>query len=160
MRASTLTPLLTAIPLPRIRFATAGGATFKGVQIRGLMAVNYAMTESEIKALRAQGVEFELRRFIEAPCMVVEGAAIPRRVLIKFVSNKPGGAHFDSRRGDSAEDQNFRRLDLIGKTLAVADKNSVYYELLSTGQFLVRAPDIMAFCEKAAALKESSTEPR
>lgn len=127
------------------------------------MAVNYAMPESEIKALRAQGVpeeEFGLRRFIEAPCMVVEGAAIPRRVLIKFVSNKLGGAHFDSRRGDSAEDQNFRRLDLIGKTLAVADKNSVYYELLSTGQFLVRAPDIMAFCEKAAAPKESSSEPR
>lgn len=49
IRASTLTPLLTAVPLPRIRFATAGGATFKGVQIRGLMAVNYAMTESEIR---------------------------------------------------------------------------------------------------------------
>jgi len=64
--SSTLTPLLQKLPLEKILFASAGGAQHRGVQMRGLIAVNYAMGHAELEAVRAQGVpeeQFGLRAF-------------------------------------------------------------------------------------------------
>ena len=79
--------------------------------------------------------------FTAAPCMVIKGKLIPRRVVIKYVSNKLGGAHHDPRRGKSEEELLFSCLDRIQNYLLMG-KPAVYFELLSAGQALVRSTDI------------------
>ncbi len=144
---------LPPIPLDRIRVASAGGARYKGMVLSGLLTtVAGGMTEAEIAADRAAGPpkeeQFGLRRFIKSPCMVAEGLEVPRRILIKYVANKLGGSHFDSRRGTDPEDKIFGRLDSIGKTIEMVGKNPIYFELLSIGQALAHARDIKEFCDK------------
>ena len=110
--------------------------------MRGVFIGKKAMTPDELLQLGGGAMPAEellgLRAFVESPCMVIEGAVVIRRVLIKYVSNKLGGAHFDRTRGFSQEEIAFRRLDSVGSTLRLADKNAIYFELLSIGQALAR----------------------
>jgi len=110
-----------------------------------------AMTPEQLQQLGGLGDSHEelgLRAFIESPCMVILGALVPRRVLIKYVCNKLGGAHFDTKRDYTPEGTLFRRLDYVGDKITLVDKRIVYFELLSIGQTLARADDIRMFCDK------------
>jgi hypothetical protein len=144
--ASTLTPILRAYPKDTIKFAAAGGAKYHGMELRGFLALSYAPDQGETSA---QGVPQEvlgLKDFIEAPSVIVNGVLIPRRVVIKFVANKLGGAHFDMSRKASEEDKLFRLLDNASEQFELLEKNVVYFELLSTGQALAWAEDVQRFC--------------
>lgn len=71
----------------------------------------------------------------------IKGKLVPRRIVIKFVSNKLGGAHHDAKRGRTEEVRLFSRLDSM-QQVRLLDKPAVYFELLSAGQALVRSDDI------------------
>jgi len=151
INASTLKTVLQTVLKERIIFAAAGGARYKGMELRGILMTNYAMSESEIKQHNTDGLPeevFGLRAFIEAPCIVIKGHEVSRRVLIKFVTNKLGGAHFDPKRGKDSKESLFPLLDCASKEIMLADKNAVYFELLSAGQAIVSSNDIIQFCEK------------
>ena len=95
IEASTLQSLIESSPLDKVAFAAAGGAKYRGVELRGAVMRSYAMSQEEIQKESARGVPtatFGLRAFIEAPCVVIEGKLISRRVLIKYVANKLGGS--------------------------------------------------------------------
>jgi len=149
--ASTLEPLARRLSTQKVRFASAGGASYGGVELRGALMVGYAMSEEEFKSLHADGVpekEYGLRAFIESTCIIVDGLEVPRRVLIKYIANKLGGAHFNKRRrDDSGEERVYKRLDIAAEQVVLAGKNAVYFELLSIGQALVQAPDIIKLAE-------------
>jgi hypothetical protein len=99
IKASSLASILNQFPKEKIHFAAAGGAHYKGAELRGALVLNYAVNTAEIGENHTDGLPqetFGLRRFVEAPCAIVKGNLISRRVLIKFVANKLGGAHFDT----------------------------------------------------------------
>jgi hypothetical protein len=144
IEASTLQKLIETAPLDKIAFAAAGGAKYKGVELRGAIMRNYAMTQEEIQKEYAHGVpsaSLGLRAFIEAPSVIIKGKKIPRRVVIKYVSNKLGGAHHDAKRGKTEEELIFSLLD-GAQQIRLLNKPAIYFELLSAGQALVGSADI------------------
>lgn len=156
IEASTLQNLIESAPLDKVAFAAAGGAKYKGVEMRGAILRNYAMTPEQVQKENQQGVpsaRFGLRAFIEAPCVVVKGKLISRRVLIKYVSNKLGGAHHDSKRGKTDEELLFSRLDGT-QQIRLLDKPAVYFELLSVGQALLSSGDIARLIAKVRPIAE------
>jgi len=158
VETSTLAPILTRVPKEKIIFAGAGGAKYAGAELRGALIANYAMSGEEVGQHHGDGVPSEtmgLRSFIEAPCVVVEGRLVPRRVLIKFVANKLGGAHYDPKRQKTDEETLFRRLDRALREVQLLGKPAVYFELLAMGQALVASPGIGKFMAKVSGKAES-----
>lgn len=96
---------------------------------------------------------FGLRAYVEATCMVLHGHLIPRRVLLKYVANKLGGARFDPKRGTIDEDRLYRLLDEARDTVMVADQRVVYFELLSAGQALAASDDVRRLQERIREMK-------
>ena len=47
IQCSTLEPTLEIIPKKKIIFASAGGAKYEGLEVRGAMSAKHAMTSSE-----------------------------------------------------------------------------------------------------------------
>jgi hypothetical protein len=147
--ASTLESVLTIVPLKNLRFASAGGAKYRGAELRGAMHADFAMSDELIKQHFAAGVPTALqglRSFIEAPCIVVKGWTASRRQVIKYVANKLGGAHHDQKRGKTDEELLFARLDQM-KNVRLLDKPAIYFELLSAGQALTASQDVAKFVE-------------
>lgn len=150
VKASTLQHLVNTAPIDKVQFAAAGGANYKGAELRGAILRNYAMTEEQIKKEYSEGVPIAisgLREFIEAPSVIVKGKVIPRRVVIKYVANKLGGAHHDEKRGKTDEELLFARLD-GAQQIRLLDKPAVYFELLSAGQALVQSEDVKKLIAK------------
>jgi len=161
IEAPTLKEHLKTCPLQDVRFATAGGASYRGIQIAALFLRRRAATPEQIRRGSALGpYVFKLHRFqefIESPCMIAKGTAVTRRDLIRYVANKLGGAHTDKRR-DTARplDAIFKLLDEIFQTTQVAGKNAIYYELLSIGQSMIRSEDINRLSQKLGELLSHS----
>ncbi len=55
VEASTLQHLIETAPLDKVAFAAAGGAKYKGAELRGAIMRNYAMTQEQIQKESAQG---------------------------------------------------------------------------------------------------------
>jgi hypothetical protein len=151
IEASMLQKILEVTPLDKVIFAAAGGARYKGAELRGVIMRNHVLTPEEIKKESEHGVpsaSFGLRAFIEAPCVIIKENLISRRILIKYVSNKLGGAHHDSRRGKTKEELLFSLLDGT-QQYRLLDKPAVYFELLSAGQAIARSSDVVRLIAKA-----------
>jgi hypothetical protein len=151
IEASTLQKIIGVTPLDKVVFAAAGGARYKGAELRGVIMRNYALTPEEIKKESEHGVpsaSFGLHAFIEAPCVIIKENLISRRILIKYVSNKLGGAHHDSKRGKTEEELVFSLLDGT-QQYRLLNKPAVYFELLSAGQAIARSGDVARLIAKA-----------
>ena len=145
VHASALSDIVGSAPRDRIQFASAGGARFRGVAVGGVLMANYKMPEDEVPKLDKAGPPGEdigLRRFTESPVAVIDGKEIVRRVLIKFIANKLGGAHYDGSRATRGEVSLYRHLDRATKQIKVLGKPVVYFELLAVGQQLAQSTDI------------------
>jgi len=78
---------------------------------------------------------------------------VSRRELVQYVANKLGGTHIDTKRDFSKiKERKFALLDQVREMIRVADKNAIYYELLSIGQSLVQSDDIQTLRRKLTAL--------
>ena len=91
----------------------------------------------------------KLSQFTAAPCLIDGGVPVSRRTLIKYVANKIGGAHLDSKRDDT-EGPLFRILDRLRAERVQADKPVIYFELLAIGQALAASPDMLKLIETHA----------
>ncbi|OAJ71555.1 hypothetical protein A7976_08590 [Methylobacillus sp. MM3] len=147
IQSPTLEGIIAEIPLNKILFAAAGGAHFGKEYLAGALIRNYAVPPEELQRRAQTGVPTKLmglREFANTPVVIVQGIPIPRRIVIKYVANKLGGAHFDPRRESNDEGAMYELLDKAS-TIALLGKPAIYFELLSAGQALANAPDIQAF---------------
>ena len=155
VRAASLDGILSVFPAHRIEFAAAGGASFKGAQLRGPLSLRFKITPQQEAALFQAGLpdrEYRLLEFIDAVSLIAEGKPIRRRHIVKYVANKLGGAHLDSRRAQRKDDAIFALLDRASSTYAMLDKPAVYFELLSIGQALAGSKDLQRLEAVAAAV--------
>ena len=135
--------------------AHAGGAHYHGMEVRGVVHVNRALSPTEIKANYERTKDLaprllSLSRFRESPRIVLNGHVINRREVILYVCNKLGGGHLDPTRDDSkALERSFAKLDHHRRDLLIAEKNAVYFELLSIGQSIARSKDTGIFLDWA-----------
>ena len=139
----------------QMKFWQAGGAKYKGMQIQAASMINRALSSQEIKANyeRTKGVmgknyPVKLSAFMKQTSIVVNGNSVNREEVVKYVANKLGGAHYDrSRKENNSKpglslDDKYILLDSVHDGTMIADKNAIYYELLSIGQRLVNSRDI------------------
>lgn len=123
----------------KINFYTAGGAKYQNMTIQSLYEVNYAMSAQEIKQRYENSknnikVKYSLVEFLNTSCVIYKGEVFSRVELIKFVSNKLGGAHYE------LDEKKMARMGLlldVKNAYTVAGKNAIYFEILSIGQMLM-----------------------
>ena len=147
VRASTLGPILQTIPAHRITFASAGGASYNGAQLRGALLLNFVMTEAQVKRVAGgppPDREYRLLDFSSDTCVIALGKHFSRRQVVKYVANKLGGAHYDTRRGHRTDDAAFLPLDKVEAEVMLLDKPAIYFELLSIGQAVGTSADLYA----------------
>jgi len=144
--------------LQEVSFAQAGGGAFSGIQIEGVQIINKALNTKEIQALyqkeknlKTEKEALGITKFAESNCIIINGTPIKRRELIKYIANKKGGTHIDSKRNENdKEDEKFILLDSL--TFTTANKDSIYFELLSIGQCLAKSKDTDKFIKKAKSI--------
>jgi hypothetical protein len=147
LEASTLDPIIKSISRDKIRFASAGGARYKGIELRGWYFARTAKSQKEIKREYERGipsVSISIHDFVEAPCLILYGEIILRRQLIQYVAHKLGGAHTDDKR-DRKKDRPYILMDKARKEFKLADKSLIYFELLSIGQALSASSELEVF---------------
>jgi hypothetical protein len=137
IRAPTLEYIQSAIPQQKVVLAAAGGSRFKGLAMMGFLEASYVLPKEDLDRLHGKGIptrELPAEQYVASPSMIVKGVAISRRLIIKYVANKLGGAHFDPKRRPDKEKVPFELLDHVRATYVLAGKNAVYFELLAIGQ--------------------------
>jgi hypothetical protein len=144
IEAVDLNRALAGLLLPKVAFATAGGALSQGMEIAAALVYLDAMSPEVIKERFAMGPEpprrqFKLSEFLASAAVVVDGVPVNRRNVIQYVANKLGGAHFDVSRKE--DEEAYGLLDRVINTFEVAERRSVYFELLSIGQALAGSGD-------------------
>ncbi len=145
--------------LGEIKFATAGGALYQGMQVWGAFHIEgRSLSEEEIKAdyNRTKNgpftANFDTEKFKQSSCVVIEGQKVSRVSVIKYVANKLGGTHFDTSRKGRKDDQIFALLDKAYGNVQIAGKNYIYYELLSIGQSIVNSSKTQRLMKKIKEL--------
>lgn len=132
---------------PTLRFYQCGGASYRGLTVGCFANYSRAFTDEELREMSKPspkepgGYEVRLGRFLRHPSFVVSGLRIDRLAVISYVANKLGGAHYDSNRS-SEKDRKYVALDAIRESVRLADKNAIYYELLSIGQRIVKSQSV------------------
>jgi hypothetical protein len=120
--------------------AMAGGGTYEDVECM------FAIFQKGAELTPAPGppdvigfYPFKLSSYLESIGLVLAGRRIKRREVVKYVSNKLGGKHFDTRRSPGDP---YVHLDRYGEAFDIGGKKAIYFELLSIGQRVVRSPDV------------------
>lgn len=128
-----------------------GGAKHKGTWVMASGMKNSAMSPEEIKAnygrtksVIGKSFPVKLASYLKQTSFVVQGTKIPRSTVIKYVCNKLGGTHYDTSRdhGNDEIEAQFSLLDKVKSQIVVADKNAIYFELLSIGQRISNSRDV------------------
>jgi hypothetical protein len=143
VEAVDLNRVLAGLRLPKVAFATAGGAISGSVEVSAGLVYLDVMTEEVTKERFARGPgpprrKFKLSEFLASPAVVVDGTLVNRRNVVKYIADKRG-AHFDMRR--KKDEEAYRLLDKVMNTFQVADQRAVFFELLSIGQAVAHSDD-------------------
>ena len=138
-----------------IAFYQCGGAKYKGMIVQSVSQVNRALSPQEITKLYEAAKDtidksypVKVSVFLKQTSFVIKGIAINREEVIKYIANKLGGVHYDSKRkigGDTSKitlEHKYALMDKVRDELMLADKNAVYYELLSIGQRIINSRDV------------------
>lgn len=131
-------------------FATAGGGVVGGITLVLPLFSERELTTPPATAFPT--VTTTLSRYLSSSCMVVDGLAVTRIQLIKYVANKLGGVHYDTKR--KPDEKIFRMLDVRRRQFATLDVDLVHFEVLCIGQHLLRAPDIAALLPAELQFKQ------
>ncbi len=148
--APDLARILGDFPRARVKMANAGGVEWRGLVVAGgsLVEGSAAPGPEDADIMRDQS----LSRFVDGPCMVVDGVSIKRRELIQYVANKKGGVHYDPVR--QPEELAFKALDVAPFGFGVVVDGATwpldakYVELLAIGKLLVDSPAIAELLEE------------
>lgn len=149
--------VVTETELRECTFFQSGGAKYKGTIVQSMSMIPRAKTPAEIKAsyerqkeITGKSYPVKLGIFLKQTSFVVKGVLINREEVIKYVANKLGGAHYDASRASVKEgrdvtlEQKYALLDQVRAGMNTADKNAIYYELLSVGQRVANSRDVRA----------------
>jgi hypothetical protein len=78
--------------------------------------------------------------WLSSPCMKIDGVVITRRDIVRYVANKLGGVHLDTKRNE-IKDMGFLALDRVRNGVRVIDLDAVYAEMTAIGQQFAKAID-------------------
>ncbi len=151
--------------LDSIVFFMSGGAkTSKGF-IESIIQYNKALSENEIKKMYLRRKELESKSkpvkvdtYLNQVSFIYGKAKIKRKTVIKYVCNKLGGAHYDSKREfpvsaeTEVENEQYIFLDTIYSTWKALDMNVIHLEMLGIGQRFINSNDVRKLKKKIRTL--------
>ncbi len=152
IEAVDLMALIGGVDRRLVAFASAGGGTYNNMTVEGTYIYRAAMTPEQIKQRyeRSNPTRFiGLGKYLDNPCLLIEGTSIKRSQLIQYFANKLGGVHFDERR-NPAKEKAFIMLDSFLGKASIADTDAIHFELLSMGQALLKSPQIQELLKLAS----------
>lgn len=143
---------LGSIDPSTVGFASAGGADMEAGTVYGVVSEWGPANEDLLDPVLAPlppVVPLEkpvrLSKFIDQTCLIIRGRCITRQHVVQYVSNKLGGAHFDSRR--APKEVEYAHLDEVYRDIQLLGRDVVYGELLATGQLLAKSPDAVRLAD-------------
>lgn len=146
--------LLTGDNAPRITFALAGGAHFRGMHIAGMLmhAGSKPLGSAPAKPIREDGYPFErtftLSEYLSSSSGIVEGQTFNRREVIKYIANVKGGVHLSAKQR-KAEEKLIARLGKIEKKVRIHMSDGLLVEAVAIGQALGSSEDARAYMAAA-----------
>ena len=153
IEAVSLKTIQKLIPVQNILIASAGGAKYNGVEVRGLFKAEITPAENQkLARLIPPKDSVGIKEFLRTPCLIYKGQAINRKELICYVANKLGGAHFDEKRENGDKEKIFLLLDEMKEEVKILDKNVVFFELLAIGQAVAESKCVEQIVERAFSL--------
>ncbi len=136
-------------------FFASGGATYHGMTLSDVSEFKRILTPFEIKkgldSKSPLSSKFKLSQFLNAICIIHESEIFTRIDLIKFVSNKLGGAHYEL---DEKKLARMRHLVTAKNLYTIGGKNSIYFEFLSIGQLISNSKYTRKIKNKIASILE------
>lgn len=150
------------------QFFMSGGAKISSGFVESCQFVNRAWSAEEVKRNYEESRKFAARSlpvnidaFLSQTSFIYGKARINRREVIKYVSNKLGGAHYDSKRvritstdGLSREEEKFPLLDAISKDWKILDRNPIFLEMIGIGQKVINSNDVKKLKRRIRELKQ------
>jgi hypothetical protein len=143
------------VDLSKVMVALAGGAKIKGAEIAFFCIIEHTGRPAPVLDLVGQTEDKNLREakwrlndFGESAAIVAQGEIVKRRELIKYYANKLGGVHLSSNVRRS-EEKLVKRINKLGNIVtAIAEMDSMYFELLSIGQAVGKSEDLAKLCQE------------
>ena len=167
IKVPSICRLMTEQELAQMNYYQAGGATYKGMKIQSAFLIRRALSAEERKAwtemqmsVLGKSYSVKLGVFLKQPSFGIDGVPINREEVVKYVANKLGGAHYDPIRSTNQSDKNatlhakYLLLDRVRDGIVAADKNAIYYELLSIGQSVVNSRDVRNLRKRLKHIQE------
>jgi len=136
------------------KFYMPSEATFANKpQIKNFQIINRILSKNEIeqfhKQIQNERINLvQISKFCKAIAFLIDGIQITKDELIKYVCNKIGGVHYDTKRNDKILDKKYKLLDSINNSMEVHSSNPVYSATQSIGQNIVNSPDFDNFISK------------
>lgn len=125
------------------KFWQAGGGQSRGLRVEAM-----SFWEGDLPAQipppppKSGFYNEPLSKFGQLPAFVIDGIRITKAEVIKYMTDKLGGRHYDPSRGDSALQRKYLLLDGIRAQWQVTDKNVVSFAILSIGQAIRDSRDV------------------
>jgi hypothetical protein len=130
-----------------VEVALAGGATYGGMYTAGLTMMKgpeHAKIPDDIDKSWLNARPWAMSEFMESVSAIVDGSVVKRREVIKYFANVEGGVHLErSSRVRRKEEEQVRRIRALEGRIKVHFADGLYFELLSIGQAVGQAPDLV-----------------
>lgn len=133
-----------------IEFAFAGGAHLQGLFVMGgCISKGDRPPQGGPSAATAMEHPFKLSAFKESTTVIARGQVVKRRELVKYFAVVRGGVHLDELSSKRRKEEEYlvQRLAGLEKAMVVLNKDAFFFELLSIGQAIGRAPDMQRLVE-------------
>jgi hypothetical protein len=148
-------------------FFMSAGAKISNGFVESVRHINRALSAEEVKRnydeskrLSGSSIPLSIDSFLSQISFVYEKARINKREVIKYVANKLGGAHYDSKRvkinsteGLSKEEEKFPLLDAISEQMKILDRNPIFLEMIGIGQRVINSSDVKKLKRQIRELK-------
>jgi hypothetical protein len=139
--ANDLDARILGYPIQQVVLLTAGPHAYNGRNMDSWQILRGASKPANLPG--SVLTSMPLGKYLAGSGVILDGRAVSRRNILKYVCNKLGGAHYDASRGRKA-DKEFVFLDTAASLIADIDGfNPPSFELMAMCQALVRSPDVM-----------------
>ncbi|MBC8551198.1 MAG: hypothetical protein ISR95_03630 [Candidatus Marinimicrobia bacterium] len=159
---SPLSSFVENIPkIERLRFYMSGGATVKMGSIEHYAEYTGTISAAEVKRMydadqkiKGHSKAITVDQFLNQASFIYGASRIKRKTVIKYICNKLGGTHYDSKRlvpssySTNEVEEQYAFLDDIYATRKAMDMNMIHLEVLGIGQRFIKSRDVMIFKAK------------
>lgn len=139
VKTNRFVPGLGGVPIDHVELATAGGFVGEGAALFSTSVLN---TIHPDRGRMTEPVTLPLDRYMLETMMIVDGARIRRKQVIRYIANKQRGVHHDEGRGKRKWEISFPYLDRAFSQYQILESNVVLGIIRGLGQELTSSPDI------------------